>query len=141
MNDNGFAVKSALSDRRGKRRFKEFVWCDVGKLVLQSPTAGEWIRIESARQRATMAGMNGKKKEQEAANQDYMLLVCLLLVLDGERNPFFVPEDKELILGLDPALTDPLLAAAIEFAGLDEINAGDSQKNLSTTNGSSSPTG
>ncbi len=135
------ATLDALESRRSKRRFKEYQWADIGTVDLQSPTAGEWIKIDAARQRATMAAMAGKKKEHEAATQDFMLQTFYSIPLNKDRSPFFSPANKDLILSLDSGLTDQLLSACIEHAGLDEVSVGDAQKNLSTTNGSSSPTG
>jgi len=126
---NGYATKDALQARRGKRRFKDYQWSDIGKVVLPSVTAGDWIKLDSARQRATMAAMSGKKKEHEAATQDFLLQACYM-VLDGQHDPFFSPADKDLILSLDSAVTDPLVSAFIEHAGLDEVSLGDAQKNL-----------
>ncbi len=138
---NGYATKDALQERRGKRRFKDYQWSDIGRVELQSLMAGEWIKIDTANARMRMAAMAGKKKEHEAAAQDFLLQVCYLTVLDKDHNPFFSLPDKDLILGLDSALTDPLVTAAIEHAGLDEVSVGDAQKNLPTTSGSSSHTG
>ncbi len=138
---NGVATLDALERRRGKRRIKEYQWADIGTLDLQSPMSGEWIKIDAARQRARLAAMAGKRKEHEAATQDFMLQVFYEIPLNKDGSHFFTPANKELILSLDPALTDQLLSACIEHAELDETTLGDAQKNLPTTSGSSSPTG
>lgn len=137
----GFAKKESLEQRRGQRRFRDYQWSDVGGVILQSATAGEWVRIDSAQQRARMAAMAGNKKGLDAATQDFLLEVLAALVLDGDKNHFFVAADKDLILSLDSALTDPLVSAAVEFAGLDEVSVGAAQKNLSTTQDGKTPSG
>jgi hypothetical protein len=141
MSENGYATKDALQTRRGKRRFKEYQWADVGLLDLQSPMASEFIAISAARQRATTAAMSGKKKEQESATQDFVILVLTLIPLDKERNHFFTVADKDLILSLDSSLVDQLVDACMAHADLDSVSVGDAQKNLPPTSGVATPTG
>jgi len=139
--ENGYATIVGLQQHRGKRRFKNFDWPRVGTVVLQSAMAGEWVKIDAARQRATMAAMAGKVKEHERATEDFLLQICLCLVVDQAHAPFFSLGDKDLILSLDSALTDSLATACIEHCGLDEANMGAAQKNLPATSGGSSLTG
>lgn len=125
---NGYATKAALEAKRNKRRFKEFDWGDIGLVVLQSATAGEFVKIDAARQRATLAAMSGKVKEHEQATKDFLLQVCYSLVLDRDSNPFFSPADRELILSLDSTITDPLVTACMDHCSQDTANMGDAQK-------------
>lgn len=139
---NGFAKKDSLAGRKSKRRIADYQWADVGKLILQSPLAGEWIRIESARDRATMAAMSGRKRDHEIASQDFALQVLYSIPLDEHHNPFFAPDDKDLILGLDSGLVDPLVAACVKHANLDAGNLVEgAEKNLPGTSGDGSPSG
>jgi hypothetical protein len=88
-----------------------------------------------------MASMAGRKKEHEAATQDFLLQVCFQLVLDKDGNPFFSSNDKDLILSLDSADVDPLVSAAIEHCAAADADAGAAQKNLPATNSGETPSG
>lgn len=136
---NGYATKEALEQRRGKRRFKPFEWSSIGRLILQSPSSAEWVRIDAARTRVRMFALGGKIKEHEQATEDFMLQTLYGIPLDQNHQPFFTPADKELILSLDPVLTDELVTACIGHCEQDEPAAEAAQKNLSMTNGESLP--
>lgn len=135
---SGFADKSALEGKRRARRFKTFDWEGIGKVVLQSPMAGEWIKIDAARARVRVAVMQGRKKDHEASARDLLLETLYGLVLNEDHSAFFTRADEALILELDPADTEPLVAAALEFAEI-RADVGDSQKNSSGTSEGDSP--
>jgi len=125
---NGFATRESLVQWSARRRYKPFEWPGVGVVTLQSPTAGEFIKIDSARQRGLTAAMSGNAREHERATQDLLLQVCYLLVLDHEHTPFFSTADREFILSLDAAITEPLTAEALAHCGLDEADIAAAQK-------------
>ncbi len=127
--ETAFATKDSLAKYRNRRRFCEFDWVDVGRVVLQSARAAEFIRIDAARQRATMAAMAGDVAKHEQATREFLLLVCYLLVLDEHRQPFFSEDDKQLILDLDSAVTDPLVDAATRHCSIRGLSLEDAQKN------------
>lgn len=129
MSERKFATKAALQERRGKRRTKEWQWHGFGAVILQSALAKEFIKIDTARQRARLAALRGDERELERATQDLLLGVCFGLVLDGDRQPFFTPDDKDLILELDASITDPLLAEALEFCSDSSETLEDVKKN------------
>lgn len=127
--EQAYADKSALDRWRGRRRIVDFDWPGVGRVRLQSATAREFIRIEAARQRALVAANGGKTKEHEQATREFLLLVCRLLVLDGDGQPFFSDADNDLVLALDSAITDPLVEAALKHCGLESVDLEAAQKN------------
>lgn len=135
---NGYATKDALEQRRGKRRFKPFNWRDVGQLILQSPTAAEWVKIDAARTRVRVFALGGRTREHEQATEDFMLQTLYEIPLDENRQHFFTSADKDLILSLDPMLTDELVTACIAHCEQDEPDAEAAQKNLLQMNGAGS---
>ncbi len=136
---NGFATIAALESRRGRRRFKEYQWFDIGRLTIQSAMADEWGKIDSARTRARLAAIRGDVKEHEKATQEFTLQTLYLLVLDQERNPFFSPANKELILSVDAALVDALVSECMDHCALEDVSVGDAQKNLPATSSDKPP--
>lgn len=137
---SGFATREAFSAKSGKRRFKEHEVTEVGKVILGSFHAGQFARIDAARSRATMAGMQGNAKEQVIAMNDMLVELFVLGVLDGDHNPFFTYDDRAFILALDANVTNDLVAALVEHSNLDRANVEELEKNLPSTSGVSSPT-
>lgn len=139
--DNGFATKETLEKLRGKRRFKPYKWAEIGRVILQSPTSAEWVKIDAARTRVRMFALGGKTKEHEQATEDFLLHTLYEIPLDENHQRFFTSADKDLILSLDPMLTDELVTACIAHCEQDEPDGEAAQKNLSATNGASLPSG
>ena len=137
MNDNSdkeveptpFATKEACAKWRKVRRFREFNWLGVGRVILQSAMAGEWIRIDAAQTRARMAAMSGNAKVHEKATKEFLVAVCTLLVLDENKNPFFSRDDETLIVEMDSAITDPLVAAAMQHCDTSGVDFEAAKKN------------
>jgi hypothetical protein len=127
------ATRESARRWSNKRRYKPHDWFGVGRVILQSPMAKEWIRIDSARTRCQVAALRGDQKAHEKATEDFMLAVCFGLVLEAteDRNHFFTdcPEDREFILSLDGAITDDLVRAAMEHCGTQAIDLEALQKN------------
>lgn len=123
------ATKANCERWRRTRRYQRFDWPGVGEVVLQSAMAGEWIKIDAARTRARMAAVSGNVKLHEQATQDFLLAVCHGLVLDLEHAPFFTSGDRELILEMDSAITDPLVVECMNHCDLAAIDLGAAQKN------------
>jgi hypothetical protein len=136
---NGFADKTALESKRKARRYKTFEWLANGKVLFESPMAGEFIKIDAARSRVQFAAMQGRKKEHEAAARDLLMETLYGICRNEDRSAFFVKGDETLILEMDPAEIDVLFKAALEFADELSASAGDAQKNSQETSEGSSP--
>lgn len=123
--ENTYATKAAFAAcAGGVRRFKEVDLPIVGRVILQSLTAGEFTRVDAARTRAMVAASTGKNKDQCRALNDGLVELVTIAVLDREKNPLFGPDDRSLILGLDTSVSQPLVTACIEHCRLDADDVG-----------------
>lgn len=113
---------------RGKRRVASFDWPHVGRVMLQSAMAGEWIAIDAARTRARMAALSGNVKLHEQATREFFLSVCYGLVLNTELGKMFSNEHRDLLLEMDAAITDPLIEACMKHCDIEAIDLGAAQK-------------
>jgi hypothetical protein len=133
MNEaNGFASKDKFNEYSGgRRRYREFDLPGIGKVLLRSITAGEFAKVDAARTRAAMAGVGKKAKPTDqvrALNDGYVELI-IATVCDADKNPLFTAMDRSMLVGLDTAISDPLVTACIEHCGIDEANVEDAEKN------------
>ena len=136
---------------RGVRRFTPLTIPGVGLVCLQSAMAREWIRIDSASQRARLAAMQGRIKDQEQATREFALLCFGLLVLKANEQgqpldgsavfDIDSEEDRRFIFEMDSAITDYVVAACTTNCGIQAIDLEAAQKKLRETIGSSLPTG
>lgn len=137
MSENGYTTKDALRElSRRERRYKDVEISAWGKVKLQSVTAGEFCRIDAAKNRA-ISLMGGKVGEQAAALKEYFIEI----VKAAFAVPAFTDDDRDFLLSLDAPLAGEIKDACLEHANLTETSVGDAEKNSPPTSGGNSPSG
>ena len=128
-----FATKDKFAAHSGDvRRWKPFDCPIVGPVWIRSLTAGEFARIDAARTRANMAAVMGKKeKEQIRALNDGLVELFVACVHDEQKAPMFTISDRSMLIGLDTAISQPLVLECATHCGLDEadLDVESAQKN------------
>jgi hypothetical protein len=129
---NGFAGKDDFFAAT-KRRFKEVNLPSGMTTRIRSLSAGEWADFEMGSvNKAKGGGFNFKGLR----NSDFRLIAAS--VVDGDGNLIFTDADIPQLETLDAADSVALSRAIKEHSGLTR-DVEDAQKNLSGTNGGSSP--
>jgi hypothetical protein len=125
MSDNGYASKDALRElSRKERRYGDAEISAWGKIKLGAPTAGEFCRIDAAKNRALMLAGSGKIGEQAAALRDYFVEICKTIIVE----PSFSEDDREYLLSLEAPLAAEIKDACLEFANLTDTSVEDAEK-------------
>jgi hypothetical protein len=126
-----FATKESLEKWRASAVTRTSTGRGVGRVILQSAMAGEWIKIDSARQRAHMAAAAGQG--ERARERDARLLArrsASRWCWTTERKTFFtIRPTASLILALDSAITDELATACVKHCDIDSIDLRALEKN------------
>ena len=133
---NGYATKEALRDisRRPPRYDDKFI-AGWGKLKVQSVSAGEFCRVEAAKNKALLLSSGGKISQQATAYKDYGIEV----IKAGAANPTFCDDDRDFLLSLDASTFEEIKDAILSHWNADESSVEDAEKNLQGTIGGSSP--
>lgn len=136
MSENGYATKDALREVANRpRRYADVVIAGWGRIQLQSITAGQFCRIDAAKNRAIMLASQGKIKEQAAAIQDHFIEVVKAV----SANPTFTDSDREYLLALDAPIAERIKEACLEHLSGDDMSVEDAEKNLPAMSGGNSP--
>lgn len=124
---NGYATKDALQAKAKKPRRTATVeipgW---GKIKLHTITAGEYIAIDAAQNRAMMLMAREGVKSRlyiEAARNVFVEIVKAIVA-----EPVFTDDDRDLLLSLDSSTADEIRNACLNHANLSEANLEAAQK-------------
>lgn len=132
---NGYATKEALRDlSRQPPRYDDKYIAGWGKIKVQSVSAGEFCRVEAAKNKALLLSSGGKISQQAAAYKDYGIEV----IKAGAANPTFCDDDREFLLSLDASTFESIKDAILSHWNTDEESVESAEKKLPVTSGDSS---
>lgn len=131
---NGYATKDTLLQMsRAPRRYADVEIPNWGRIQVQSVNAGEYCRIDAAKNRAILALSSGKLSQQIAALKDYFIEVAKA----GVSNPAFTDDDREVLLSLDSSTADAIKSAVLAHCNINEVSVEGAEKNSEMTSGGS----
>lgn len=131
----GYASKDDLLQLSRKPR----VYTDVGipgwgKITIHTINAGEFCRIDAAKNRAIMTCSGGDIGKQAVALRDYLLEIAKACISE----PVFTDADRELLLSLDSSTANAIKDACLAHCSIEEASSEDAEKNSAGTSGDSS---
>jgi hypothetical protein len=135
---SNYATKDALLQLSRVPR----VYADVeiprwGPIQVQTVNAGEFCRIDAARNAAVMAAADGDMDKAAEAFGNYFVVVATTCI----AQPAFVDSDRDLLLAIDGTTAAAIKKACLDHCDMKEVSVEGSEKNSVKTSGGSEPSG